>query len=37
MTSQTETNVWTRSWTAAVGAVLFVFLAAAIVIGNGDT
>ena len=35
MTSQTETNVWTRSWTAAVGAVLFVFLAAAIVIGNG--
>ena len=35
MTSQTETNVWTRSWTTAVGAVLFVFLAAAIVIGNG--
>ena len=35
MTSQIETSVWTGNWKAAVGAALFAFLAAAIVIGNG--
>ena len=35
MTSQTETRVWTGLWTAAVGAVLFIFLAATIGIGIG--
>jgi len=35
MTSQIETSVWTGNWKAAVGAALFAFLAAAIVIGTG--